>query len=49
MKQKILEGEVLEDTANKTSLPVSQELISSSVYNRVNRSVLVGPRTTKNG
>ncbi len=47
MKQKILEGEILDE--GKASLQTNNELITAAPYNRVNKSVLVGPRTTKNG
>ena len=47
MKKKILEGELLED-ASKLAINITNDLISSSAFNRVNKSVL-GPRTTKNG
>jgi len=42
-----LEGELLED-ASKLAINITNDLISSSAFNRVNKSVL-GPRTTKNG
>ena len=47
MKQKILEGELLEDSS-KLAINITNDLISTNAFNRVNKSVL-GPRTTKNG
>jgi hypothetical protein len=42
-----LEGELLEDDS-KLAVNVTNDLISASTFNRVNKTVL-GPRTTKNG
>lgn len=42
-----MEGELLEDDS-KLAVNVTNDLISASTFNRVNKSVL-GPRTTKNG
>jgi hypothetical protein len=48
MKQKILEGEILDETQGRLEIDVTNQMISASAIKRVNKSVM-GPRTTKNG